>query len=83
MSKFHPDTLNAIVHYLYSNYFDDMERFAGIKMIGAMIAFSEPKDVPSMIDKIAIFNSFEKSYPPEGPDRETLIKSVSKILSEQ
>lgn len=78
--------VDKIVNYLHDNYYDDGERMAKIKMIAALATQPTVKeyDIPSLIDKVALFNSIEKSYPPKVPTatkiKREIIKGVGFIM---
>jgi len=60
----------AVINYLHDNYYDDMEKMAHIKMIATLTTDvnTHYDSIPSMIDKVALFNSIQKSYPPKAEE---------------
>lgn len=57
---------DLIIDYLMSNYYEDAERLANIRMVKEVLALvGEPEQVPATIDKVAAFNGIHKSYPPD------------------
>jgi hypothetical protein len=48
-----------------ANFYDDVERMAHIKMIAAIANSDSVEFNPNVIDKVALFNGIEKSYPPD------------------
>lgn len=73
--------LDLVTNYLHGNYYNDCERMAKIKMI-AMLAIQDVSqhDLPALIDKVALFNSIEKSYPPKKSAGRKIIEGVGFIL---
>lgn len=73
--------MDEVVNYLHDNYYDDCERMAKIKMIAMMATQGWGEyDMPSMIDKVALFNSIKKSYPPKKTLKQNIIKGIGFIM---
>jgi len=75
---------NEVIQYLHDNYYDDCERMAHIQMIGAIANSKDViKGIPSLIDKVALFNSIKKTYPPPKPEKtigKKIIEGIGFIL---
>ena len=59
------EMLEPLINYIHDNYYNDADKISSIKMIGVMLQVGTPDKIPDMIDKIALFNGFKKSYPPK------------------
>jgi len=56
----------AVIEYLMANYYDDAERMANIRMVKEIVAqVGTLEQIPSIIDKVALFNGIKKTYPPK------------------
>ena len=63
-------SIDIVTDYLMANYYDDVERMAHSKMIGALANKPDitAEYVAPLIDKIALFNGIKKSYQPTDVD---------------
>lgn len=65
MTEQQKQNAKIISEYLINNYHDDGKEMSNIPIIGAMVNYDNSKDIPSMIDKVAIINGIKKSYKPK------------------
>lgn len=76
--------IDEVTNYLHDNYYNDCERMAKIKMVSSLATMDGTekyrKDLGSMIDKVALFNSIEKSYPPKKTIKQEIIRGIGFIL---
>lgn len=71
----------VVFNYIWDNYYDDAETMVKIKMVNQVIAnVGKPEDVPSLVDKVALFNDIKKSHPPKKPLAQKIIEGIGFIM---
>lgn len=76
-------SIDIVTDYLMANYYDDIERLAHVKMVGALANKPDitPEYIAPLIDKIALFNGIKKSHQPTDVDITIAARQVVKGLN--
>ena len=75
------DDLDLVINYLHDNYYNDCERLARNKSIQSMTqGYAKNMNIPTLIDKVALFNNIKKTYPPKRTLKQEIIRGVGFIM---